>query len=326
LKRKDVENKTRRIFRLLRKLFNGEIVNTFEFAHSEDVSIRTVQRYIEQLREAGVPIVSIKGNVKLSQTMVKDIDYTLNLSSRHKKILLLMLKLASSYFGNLYMEDIKEIEERIDRSLRADPFYYHYAERTHYYVIMPPRRERINMKVVEALERSIVNVQRVKILYAHPQRSAKEYLVEPYTIVYSDDHWYLFCKEVERNFRTFLRISRIIYVELTKESFSMPTFKEIDEMLQRVWGTHYSDREPIEIKIWFSKAVAQKIKETIRHPSQRLEPQQDGSVICSLRVSGYREVINWVLSWGKEAELLEPQWVRERIAEEVRSMYSKYQT
>lgn len=324
MKRKDVETKTRRIFKLLRKLFNDEIVNTSEFAHSEGVSMRTVQRYIEQLREAGVPIVSIRGNVKLSQTMVRDIDYTLNLSSRHKKILLLMLKLASSYFGNLYMEDIKEIEERIDHSLRADPFYYHYAERTHYYVIMPPRHEQINMKVVEALERSIVSARQTKIIYVHPQRGTKEYLVEPYMIVYSDDHWYLFCRDVERSFRTFLRISRITHVELTDKTFSMPTSREINEMLQKVWGTHYSDREPVEIRILFSKAVAQKIKETMRHPSQRLEPQSDGSVICTLKVSGYREVISWVLSWGKEAELLKPEWMRKKMAEEIKSMHDKY--
>ncbi|HBT25284.1 MAG: hypothetical protein PWP37_1040 [Thermotogota bacterium] len=326
MKRKDVENKTRRIFKLLQNLFAGEIVNTSEFACNEGISIRTVQRYIEQLREAGVPIVSIRGNVKLSQTMVRDIDYTLNLSSRHKKILLLMLKLASSYFGNLYMEDIKEIEERIDHSLRADPFYYHYAERTYYYVIMPPRREQINMKIIETLERSILSTQQVKIIYAHPQRSMKEYLVEPYIIVYSDDHWYLFCKDVERSFRTFLRISRMIHVELTNKSFSMPTFREINEMLQKVWGTHYSDREPVEIKILFSRAVAQKIRETVRHPSQRLESQPDGSVICTLKVSGYREVINWVLSWGKEAKLLEPEWMRKKMAEEIKSMHYKYKT
>lgn len=326
MRRKDIESKTRRIFKLLKILFSGEIVKTSEFASNEGISIRTVQRYIEQLRESGVPIISIRGNIKLSQTMIKDIDYTLNLSSRHKKILLLILKLARSYFGNLYMDDIREIEDKIDRSLRADPFYYHYAERTYYYVIMPPRRELINMKVVEALERSIVNSLRIRITYAHPQRETKEYLVEPYMIVYSDDHWYLFCKEVERNFRTFLRISRILHIELTNECFSMPTFKEIDEMLQRVWGTHYSDQEPIEIKIWFSKAVAQKIKETIRHPSQRIELQPDGSIICSLKVSGYKEVISWVLSWGKNAELLEPSWMRERIAKEISSMYSKYQT
>lgn len=324
MQRKDVEGKNRRIFKLLCALFSGEVINVSEFAHTNRVTKRTVQRYVSQLREAGLPVISSKGDVRLPQIAVRDVDCTLNLSSRHKKVILLMLKLAKAYFGNLYVEDIREIEEKITRSLKMDPFYYHYAERTNYYVIMPSKREGIDMKVVEALERAIIETRRTKVLYAHPQKSTQEYTIEPYMIVYSDDHWYLFGKDSERNFRTFLRMSRIMHVELLRERFSIPTFREIEKMLKKVWGTHYSDREPIEMKIRFSESVAQKIGETMRHPSQRLEPQPDGSVILTLKVSGYREIISWVLSWGKEAEFLEPQWIREKIAKEVEAMYTVY--
>jgi predicted DNA-binding transcriptional regulator YafY len=68
-------------------------------------------------------------------------------------------------------------------------------------------------------------------------------------------------------------------------------------------------------KVRFSKAVASRVRESIWHPSQRLEEESDGSVTFTAKVAGTLEITPWILSWGAEAEVLSPQQRRRRFAE-----------
>jgi len=242
LKRRDVETKLNRIFRLLYRLMSGSTVESSKLAEEFGVSIRTVERYIEELRMAGVPITSSQGRHKMAKSMLDiDYDYTLSLTAREKKILLLMIVLAKNYFGSLYSKDLQNIESQIINSLSLDSFYSKYAYYVQCYSFLQPKVEEVDIRVVEAIEEAIANHVVIQFNYHHPERRWQKYTVEPYRIVFSDEHWYLFCRDVERNFKLFLRLSRIhVPVISTERSFSMPTRQEIDTMLSKVWGTHFS--------------------------------------------------------------------------------------
>ena len=64
--------------------------------------------------------------------------------------------------------------------------------------------------------------------------------------------------------------------------------------------------EPVNIKIWFSPDVAGYIKEKIWHESQKIEQQNDGSIIFEAEVAGTEEIKFWIMSWGASALVLEP--------------------
>jgi len=326
LKRRDVETKLNRISRLLYRLMSGSTVESSKLAEEFGVNIRTVERYIEELRMAGVPITSSHGRHRMAKSMLDiDYDYTLSLTAREKKILLLMVVLAKNYFGSLYSKDLQNIESQIINSLSLDSFYSKYAYYVQCYSFLQPKVEEVDIRVVEAIEEGIANHVVIQFNYHNPNRGWQKYTVEPYRIVFSDEHWYLFCRDVERNFKLFLRLSRIhAPVISTEQSFSMPTRQEIETMLSKVWGTHFSDRE-YEIKIWFSKRVARKIEETTRHSSQKLEYNDDGSVVCHVKVCGYKELISWVLSWGSDAKILAPEWIKRRLRKEIEKMVILYE-
>ena len=59
------------------------------------------------------------------------------------------------------------------------------------------------------------------------------------------------------------------------------------------------------------------IKEKIWHESQKLHPQKDGSLIFEAEVAGTEEIKSWILSWGKEATILEPAELKAKIKSEV---------
>ena len=76
--------------------------------------------------------------------------------------------------------------------------------------------------------------------------------------------------------------------------------------------------------IRFSVGVARRAAETRWHPSQELEPQDDGTLIWRGLVSGMREIKIWILGWGADAEVLEPPQLRADIAAELARAASQY--
>jgi proteasome accessory factor B len=64
--------------------------------------------------------------------------------------------------------------------------------------------------------------------------------------------------------------------------------------------------------------------ETIWHPSQVIQTQKDGSAILTLRVRNTFDFRQWVLGWGAEAEVLEPETLRNQIIEHTQELLERY--
>ena len=60
------------------------------------------------------------------------------------------------------------------------------------------------------------------------------------------------------------------------------------------------------------------------HTTQKIEKQPDGSLVFRVTVHGYEEMLYWVLSFGAQAEVLEPLPLRTAVAEAARRMTARY--
>jgi predicted DNA-binding transcriptional regulator YafY len=69
----------------------------------------------------------------------------------------------------------------------------------------------------------------------------------------------------------------------------------------------------------------QYLTETCWHTSQQIDDLPDGSFIFTVEVSEPREVGWWVLQWGANAEVLEPESLRQEIAETARALVAVYE-
>lgn len=66
------------------------------------------------------------------------------------------------------------------------------------------------------------------------------------------------------------------------------------------------------------------VKERRWHPSQRVVSKGDGTIIMSLEVAVTPELVQWVLGFGAEAEVIEPRGLQEELmsaADAVGRMY-----
>lgn len=78
------------------------------------------------------------------------------------------------------------------------------------------------------------------------------------------------------------------------------------------------------VKVWFAASQARYLRERAWAERQDIEERPDGSVVLAMETSGRYDVKKWVLSYGADAELLEPEDLREEIREEVTALAQSY--
>ena len=81
--------------------------------------------------------------------------------------------------------------------------------------------------------------------------------------------------------------------------------------------------EPVTVKIRFSKNKARYIKEKTWAENQQIIDHPDGTITLTMTTFGYRDVKRWIMSFGKEAQLLEPEGMRRDIEEELREVLGR---
>jgi predicted DNA-binding transcriptional regulator YafY len=84
------------------------------------------------------------------------------------------------------------------------------------------------------------------------------------------------------------------------------------------------DGRPRRVRLRFSASAARYVREKTWHPTQQLRAQADGRLVMSLRVSHFLELKRWVLSYGADCEVLEPDDLREQVREEMRRALQRY--
>ena len=153
-----------------------------------------------------------------------------------------------------------------------------------------------------------------------PRRTrVRPYLIEPSALTHA---LYLVGYDEERKARRTFKVERILEATLTPDSFQPADGDGVGE-LSAAWDV-IADQPIEEVVVRFSAAVAKRVSETRWHPSQKLEPQRDGSVIWRGRVAGIQEIRVWILGWGGEAEVLEPATLRDEVAAQLRAGAERY--
>jgi len=79
------------------------------------------------------------------------------------------------------------------------------------------------------------------------------------------------------------------------------------------------------VNLKFSGEAADFVAECTWHPSQKLTKNKDGTLNAEFEVGGLSEIKIWILGFGENVEVLEPQQLREELrvtAAKIKQIYS----
>lgn len=146
--------------------------------------------------------------------------------------------------------------------------------------------------------------------------TVKTYPIHPLAMFEHDGGLYLYVLVPYYGHIRILSIERIKSIDLTEEGFTPPDYFDIEKRLSDPFGIILN--EPFTARIRFSADQAPYIIEREWPSDAKIDENEDGSIIFSLKTGGAYELKRWVLSFGSEAELLEPANLREEIEFEIR--------
>jgi predicted DNA-binding transcriptional regulator YafY len=159
--------------------------------------------------------------------------------------------------------------------------------------------------------------------YSPKKDEITQRIVEPHRLMENRGTWYLVAYCRMRQALRLFALHRIRSYKLLDETFTPTSDEQIDEWLGSAFMLEHGDRE-YRVKIHFNAQAARYIGERQWHPSQELQAHNDGSCTLSLTTQSLDEMKRWVLTYGAQAEVIEPKELREMIEAEVKKMGQLY--
>jgi predicted DNA-binding transcriptional regulator YafY len=181
-----------------------------------------------------------------------------------------------------------------------------------------PRTER--ERIAKLLDATLHHRRATMQYFSMSSSREKEYVIEPYRLVYSPGGMYLqaFVPEYAE-VRTFL-VDRIRGLSLHEERFT-PT-ENLDAAFAHSIGVNEGPPEHIEIA--FEPRIAPYVRERQWHASQTHVDRKDGGVVLSLEVCNDWALRSWILSFGPLARVLAPATLATQIKDEVDRASARY--
>ena len=312
------------IFQQLMSSKYGKTVN--DLAADLDCHPRTVYRDLDALQAGGFPIYNEKVNGTNFWALIDS-------AKKAVPIPFSLPELIALYFGRdvlrilkntVFHDSLESLFTKIKTTLPDESKKYLKQIEKSLRAGSGPHKNYDKFKgTIEALNNAVIKKKVLEIVYyTMSRKKVTRRNVEPYKLWFYDGTFYLIgrCRS-KKDIRIFA-VDRIKTLNLTGESFEVPADFNVDEFMKTSFGVFQG--QPVHVKVHFRSDAAGYIKEKIWHASQKLSEQKDGSVILELDVAGPREIKHWILRWGSQAQVLEPDSLREAIRSEAAEILGVY--
>ncbi|MBU1168602.1 MAG: WYL domain-containing protein [Proteobacteria bacterium] len=176
--------------------------------------------------------------------------------------------------------------------------------------------------VIETLTESILNNNSCKITYhVFYNDTVKEETIGPLHFYENNGGLYLFALKLSDNSVRSYAVERIRRISKLNQDVDYPANFNPEDQLNSAFDLTHGD--PVTVKIHFSPNEARYIIEKTWAKIQHIDNHPDGSLTLSMATSGYRDVKRWIMSFGKEARLLEPEGMRKEIEGELKEILGR---
>lgn len=295
-----------RLIGIITVLQQNKKVTAPYLAKKFEVSRRTINRDIEDICRAGIPIVTTQGKgggisimdgfnldtrvftteeLQAIFTGLKSID-SISKTSYSKK-------LASKISGN---DSVISLTDNILIDLSS---YY---------------KESLAEKI-ELLKKAI-NQKRLVGFHYYYSKGEADKLIEPYLVMFRWSSWYLFGYCIERQDFRMYKLNRLWNLYIAETEF---VAREIPEKILNFDG-HYPD-DYVITAVFDSSEKYRLIEE---YGLDCYTETEEGRLLFRHGFTNTDVMISWLLSFGDRVEVIEPVEVREQVRNIAKKMFEKY--
>ena len=287
----------RRLFTLLQKLQSESSYNARQLAEELGVSRRTMFRDLRSLEKLGVKAEFDERAQRYRVTMPEELAQQAELSPTQLESLLAFRESPST-----------PTIRNGNAALLATQFGLPAANR------LAPECSNCRQKIVEAL------LQCRFIELSKPGSSVERF--QPIKVVHTLGRWYLIARHVVSERVEPIAVRELRTVALTEDRFEKLSETEVERLTNLAWqGVNNGHTREAVIRL--SAAAADRAVHDKHLPVQDVEWRDDGGATIRTSIDG-DELLEWVLSFGREAELLEPAAMRSEISKHWAALQRQY--
>ena len=298
--------KTERLIGILSILLQRQRVSAPELAEQFEVSRRTIQRDIESLCRAGIPIATVQGaGGGISIMEGYRVDRTVLTGPEMQAILAGLQSLDSVSGTRRYAQLMEKLSAGGSRLVPGSARMLIDLS-SWYKTSLSPK--------IELIQRAIEQHHCIRFSYFSP-KGESDRTVEPYYLVFHWSTWYLWgwCRTRE-DFRLFKLNRMDALAEGT--AFAPRTAPLPDLAPERIFPAN------CRITVLFDPCCRWRLVE--EYGPDRFTVEPDGRLRFAGSFPDPDSALSWVLTFGDKAELLEPAALRERLGELAKALADRY--
>ena len=298
-----------RLIGILSILLQKEMTTAPELAEHFEVSKRTINRDIEELCKAGIPIQTTQGYG--GGICIMDgyrMDRTL-LTSRDMQMILAGLRSLDSVSGSRYYGQLMEKIQAGSSELISGRDSILIDLSSWYKTTLPPK--------ISTIQDAIENRHLVEFYYYSPSGESKR-SIEPYYIVFKWTSWYVYGWCLKRKDYRLFKLNRMDKVRETDETFTCRN-APVPEV-----SSELATPRNIVLKALFDGDMKWRLVEEFG--TNCYEEQEDGRLLLIQNYNDVNNLTMWMLTFGDKVEVLEPMEVRERLKSIAKSLLKTYGT
>ena len=296
-----------RLIGILSILLQEEKTTAPKLAERFEVSRRTINRDIEDLCKAGIPISTTQGTGGgISIMDGYRMDRTI-LTSKEMQMILAGLRSLDSVSGSRNYSQLMEKIQAGSSELISGRDSVLIDLSSWYKTSLAPK--------ITTIQDAIENRHLLEFHYYAPSGESKR-SIEPYYVVFKWTSWYVYgwCRK-RKDYRLF-KLNRMDQVRETEQSFSCRNAPVPDLTSELAFPRN------IILKALFEPDMKWRLVEEFG--TDCYEVQDDGRLLLVRDYSDMENLTMWMLTFGDKVEVLEPVEVREKLKNMADSMISKY--
>ena len=304
--------KTDRLYALTLYLLNHGKASATELAKHFEVSVRTIQRDIDALCKAGIPICAFTGT-NGGYEVLNDFKMNNQLATKDEYAYIATaingLKTVTNnpLAGEIY-EKITAISKNSNTGMILD------------FSVLREGDE----KLLQILQSAVKNKQVVRFTYTNNGGETREHSVEPIAVIYKWYAWYMLAyNTAKQDYRTY-KLVRMEDVCVTEDEFSKK-HRSAEDILNACNSSYKEKGVFAKVRLRCRDNAIHRIKEYLN--GQLIERFVDGTAIMEIHiVENEQWWIGVVLSQGNEVEIIEPEYIKEQIinrAKDILFLYEK---
>ncbi len=293
------------------------------------IDLRTVQRDLKELMEV-FPLTAIPGKPISWRWDRNAMSFDLPGMDRTAA---LTLKMVGEFMTGLLPKNCLEslapnlrradtiLEQLGDKSFGGWPDKVRVVPRTQ--PLLPPE---IDSEILDLIYESLFQDRRFKAQYLKKgSADPVEFCVNPLGLVAADPLLYLVATLWDYDDVKLLAVHRFQSVERLDDPARKPEGFHLDRYLESgALGFPLAGEKTIRLKVLFDRSAAIHLHESPLSPSQSISDLADGRVLIEADVLDTQQLRWWLLSFGSNVEIVEPQSLRREFAETIHSMASRY--